>query len=184
MALDVVESTIEADHSLTAEDLRLLTTAELMDLFLKGHTPETLEAIEGDPRGVGIGMHMMAGSWFDRWLRKRVAKDRFVWHGKSFRMKSVTEGWGFNRVGRGPLVAIFPFKTSIGPSVIDDKRSVIVDYNVPRNPWWERLTWDELREVAPGIYLGMTTLRLFGRYKVALWFAVDTTAPQSWAAVP
>jgi len=180
--MELGETRAEAGHLQKAEDLRLLTTAELMDVFRKGRAPETLEAIEGDPRGVGVGLHMLAGSWLDRWIRKRAATERFLWHGKSFRMKSPTEGWGFNRAGRGPLVAVFPFKTTIGQSVIDDERSVIIDYNVPRNPWWERLTWDELREVSPGIYLGVTTLRLFGRYRVALWFAVDTTAPQTWAA--
>ena len=165
-----------------AIDLRERTTAELMDLFRKGGAPASLALLEGDPCGVGIGLNVWAGGWFDRWLRRRAALPRFAWHGKSFRMKSETEGWGFNRVGRGPLVTVFPFKTGLGPSVIDGGPCVIIDYDVPRNPWWERLTYDELREVGPGVFLGVTTLRLFGRRPVVLWFAVDTTVPQGWAA--
>jgi len=165
-----------------ATDLRERSTVELMDLFRKGGAPSSLATLEGDPCGVGVGLNVWAGGWFDRWLRKRSALPRFAWHGKSFRMKSETEGWGFNRVGRGPLVTVFPFKTSLGQSVVDGGPCVIIDYNVPRNPWWERLTYDELREVAPGVFLGITTLRLFGRRPVVLWFAVDTTVPQDWAA--
>jgi hypothetical protein len=165
-----------------ATELRDGSPAELMDLFRKGGAPTSLAPLEGDPCGVGIGLNVWSGSWFDRWLRKRAALPRFAWHGKSFRMKSETEGWGFNRVGRGPLVTVFPFKTGLGPSVLDGGPCVIIDYNVPRNPWWERLTYDELREVGPGVFLGITTLRLFGRRPVLLWFAVDTTVPEDWAA--
>jgi hypothetical protein len=153
-----------------------------MRLFHDGGAPASLAAVEGDPRGVGIGLHFWPGGRLDRWIRKRAALPRFLWHGKSFRMKSPTEGWGFNRAGRGPLVAVFPFKTSIGLSALDGKPAVLIDYDVPRNPWWERLTWDELREVSPGIFLGVTTLRLFGKKRVTLWFAVDTTTQQEWAA--
>ncbi len=174
-------STLEAEAPLRAEDLRELSLDELMDLFRNGRAPTSLAAIEGDPRGVGIGLHFWSLGWIDRWLRERTKAERFLWHGKSFRMKTETEGWGFNRTGRGPILTVFPFKTSLGSSVIDGEPCVIIDYDVPRNPWWERLTWDELREVSPGVFLGVTTLRLFGRHRVSLWFAVDTTAPEDWA---
>lgn len=164
MTAQPVSPTPGANAALRADDLRELSTRELMDLFRKGCAPTSLAALEGDPRGVGIGLHFWSRGRIDRWLRRRTTKERFLWHGKSFRMKSDAEGWGFNRAGRGPLLAVFPFKTSLGPSVIDGEPSVIIDYDVPRNPWWERLTWDELREVAPGVYLGVTTLRLFKRH--------------------
>ncbi len=168
--------------SLGAEGLRNLSADELMKLYLKGQAPTSLAPLEGDPRGVGIGLNVWSGGWFDRRLRRRAALPGFTWHGKSFRMKSETEGWGFNRLARGPLVAIFPFKTSLGASILDGEPCVIIDYDVPRNPWWQRLTYDELREVGVGVYLGITTLRLFGRKPVVLWFAVDTNAPQEWVA--
>jgi|GEM_PF-709591 len=164
----------------SADDLRDMSKDELLTLFKAGGSPSTLEPIEGDPRGLGIGMHVRAGKWFDRALRKRTVRERFLWHGKSFRMKSLTEGWGFNRMGRGPLIAIFPFRTSLGPSVIDGKPCVIIDYNVPRNPWWERLTYDELRDLGDGVYLGITTIRFFGRRPIVLWFAIDTLAERNW----
>lgn len=182
MTIQEVSKVASGQRVLRADDLRELSPAQLMDLFRNGGAPATLAPLEGDPRGVGIGLHFWSQGLFDRMLRKRTKRPEFLWHGKSFRAKSDTEGWGFNRFGRGAVVGMFPFKTGLGNSVVDGKPCVIIDYNVPRNPWWERLTWDELREVSPGIFLGITTLRLFGRRPVTLWFAVDTTVPQKWEA--
>jgi len=171
----------KTQKKLSADDLRRMSMDEIMEVFLAGTAPETLEPIEGDPCGHGIALKIGAGGWLDRWLRKHSCRDSFPWHGKSFRMKTPTEGWGFNRLARGPVVTVFPFKTSIGPSVLDGQPSVILDYDIPRNPWWERVCWDELREVGPGVYLGVTTVRWRGRNPVVFWFAVDTTTPKDWS---
>jgi hypothetical protein len=163
-----------------AHELRSLNADQLLERWKAGTVPDTIRMLDGDPRGLGIALHILTGSWFERWLKRYSLKETFPWHGKSFRSTSDTEGWGWNRIAIGPILDIFPFKTRIGTSAVDGKQSIILDFNVPRNPWWERLTWDELREVEPGVFLGLTTLRLFGRQPIMLWFAVDTTRDSEW----
>ena len=158
-----------------AEDLRRLSNEELMDLFQKGSAPGSVRAVEGHPAGVAIAPILLSGGRVERWLRRYSQSDRFVWHGKSFESISDTEGWGWNRLGVGPVLAAFPFRTFLGPSKNDGAPTLVLDFDVERNPWWERLTWDELREVSPGVFMGTSGLRIFGRYRRMLWFAVDTT---------
>jgi hypothetical protein len=67
---------------------------------------------------------------------------------------------GWNRLAVGPLLGVFPFRTHIAASRIDGASSLVLDFDVPRNPRWCRPTCDELREVAPGVFTGM---RLYGR---------------------
>jgi len=165
------------DH---AAELRDLRPDQLLDRFKNGTAPETLRVFYGDPRGLGISLNMFTGSRFHQWLRRYAEKPTFPWHGKSFRSESDTKGCGWNRIAIGPILTIFPFETRLGNSVIDGRPSVIIDYNVKRNPWYERLCWDELREVAPGVFLGFTSLRLFGRRPIALWFAVDVSRGNAW----
>ena len=80
-----------------------------MDLFHNALRPRSLKAVEGDPVGVAVGLHRLAGSRLERWLRRKADSDRFVWQGKSFRAVSDLEGWGFNRVGVGPVLEVFPY---------------------------------------------------------------------------
>ena len=156
-----------------AENLRDLSNEELLALFVASDPPQSVRAVENDPAGVGLGMSILAGGLFDRWLRRYTCSERFIWHGKSFHSNSDLEGWGYNRFGIGPVLGGFPFRVYFGPSLIDERPSLLLDFDVPRNPWVERLTWDELREVSPGIMLGATGLRIGGRYRHLAWFAVD-----------
>ena len=71
---------------------------------------------------------------------------------------------------------MFPFATSTAPSIVDGLPCVAIDYDVPANPRAVRRGYDELREVAPGLYLGRGMLRVRGRRRLVLWFAVDATA--------
>ncbi len=116
---------------------------------------------------------LFAGGKFERWFRRYSKHPRVIWHGKGFRSFSDQAGWGYNRLGLGPALHAFPFRTFIGPSKLHEGPSLVLDFNVPKNPVGERQTWDELREVAPGLYLGASGLRVFGRYLQLVWFAVD-----------
>lgn len=166
-----------------AAGLRDLDPIQLLERFKNGTAPETLRVLDGDPRGLGISLQWFTRSRFHRWLKRYAEKSTFPWHGKSFKSRSDTEGWGWNRLGISGILTIFPFKTSLGNSVVDGRPAFIIDYNVKRNPWYERLCWDELREVDPGVFLGFTSLRLFGRYPIVLWFAVDITRADTWNPV-
>lgn len=158
-----------------AEDLRLLSQDELWDLYRNGSAPSSVRAVEGHPAGLGLALIILSGGSVDRWLRRYSRSQRFPWHGKSFKALSDSEGWGWNRLAVGPCLGVCPFRVSIAPSRTDGAPALVVDYNVPRNPWWQRPMWDELREVFPGVFLGIAGLRLFGGYRRLAWFAVDTT---------
>lgn len=139
-----------------------------------------MRILDWGPRGVGVSLNLFTKSRFHHWLKRYAEKSTFPWHGKSFRLESDTECCSWNRKAIGPILTIFFFQTRLGDSVVDGKPSVIIDYNVKRNPWYERLCWDELREVDPSVFLGFTALRLFGRYPIVLWFAVDISQGNAW----
>ena len=158
-----------------AEDLRRLSDEELMALFQKGSAPGSVRAVEGHPAGVAIALSVFSGGRVERWLRRYSQSDRFVWHGKSFESISDAEGWGWNRLGVGPTLAALPFRTFVGPSRNDGAPTLVLDYDVAKNPWWLRPIWDELREVIPGVFMGTVGLRILGRHHRMAWFAVDTS---------
>jgi hypothetical protein len=124
-------------------------------------------------------------------IRRWAASSSFVWEGKSFEAASDSHGMGFNRVnGAGVLGRqnLFPFATSFGPSAIDGKPTLILDYDLAVNPGYIRHVHDEIREVSPGVFLGpaMWKRRITSSGGPArgagandkimlLWFALDAT---------
>lgn len=169
------DQTTVADLALVADldDLRPLSNDQLMALFCAGIAPKTVKVVEGDPACCPLSPVLFTGGWFERWFRRYAKSERCIWHGKGFQAFSDQEGWGYNRLGIGPFLNAFPFRTYIAPSKLAEGASLVLDFNVPRNPIGERQTWDELREVAPGLYLGASGLRFGRRYLHMLWFAVD-----------
>jgi hypothetical protein len=117
-------------------------------------------------RGIGVA------------LRGIAASPRFVWEGKTFASTSKRAGRGINRIAGGAILGrqdLFPFTTSIGPSVIDGKDAVILDYEQPENPPYIRHIHDEIREVAPGLFLGPAMWKRSGAAPATiLWFALRT----------
>ena len=109
-------------------------------------------------------------------LRRFAASSAFVWEGKTFQASNELRGVGHNRVriphalGRQNL---FPFETFFGPSAIDGKRTLVLDYDLDVNPAYIRKIHDEIREVSPGLFLGPAMWK-GGRDKfTVLWFALD-----------
>jgi len=110
-------------------------------------------------------------------LRRWAASPSFVWEGKTFQASSDTRGVGHNRVhvpralGRQNL---FPFATSFGPSAIDGKPTLILDYDLAVNPPYIRKIHDEIREVSPGLFLGPAMWKSSPTDRaLVLWFALD-----------
>ena len=149
-----------------ASELRSLTHEALLTRYLEGGCPERVDVLDGDPAGLGLGLSVLAGGRVDRAMRRRAAGPRFVWHGKSFRSLTATEGYGFNRFGVGRVIGALGFRTSIGRSVLDGRPAIALDFATPVR--------DELREVSSGVFLGPTGVRLRGRYRQLAWFAIDT----------
>lgn len=81
----------------------------------------------------------------------------FPWRGKTFEHETAEHGQGVNRLF-GERVNWFHFETSAGPSNAGDFDSVNLDYGHDRNPPLVRDVIDEVREVAPGLWLGLAYL--------------------------
>lgn len=109
-------------------------------------------------------------------LRRFAASRAFVWEGKTFQAASDERGMGHNRVfvpkalGRQNL---FPFETRFGPSAIDGRPTIILDYDLDVNPGYIRHIHDEIREVTPGLFLGPAMWKGARDKTLVLWFALD-----------
>jgi hypothetical protein len=165
----------KTERILSLDRLAALPSQALAELYSHGGVPDDLTLLDGRPRG-----RMLAVRGADRgplgvMLRALARHPRFPWEGKSFFPGTEDEGRGVNRVD---LIVRrfewFPFVTRVEPSVVDGAPCVYLDYASPGNPWFIARIRDELREVAPGLYLGpaMWKQRSGGAAHL-LWFAVD-----------
>lgn len=110
-------------------------------------------------------------------LRRFAASRSFVWEGKTFQASSDTRGVGHNRVfipGALGRQNLFPFETLFGPSAIDGKPTLILDYDLDVNPSYIRHIHDEIREVSPGLFLGPAMWKGPKGKKLLLWFGLDS----------
>jgi hypothetical protein len=111
-------------------------------------------------------------------LRRWAAAKTFLWEGKTFEASSDAHGVGHNRVNGGGVLGrqnLFPFATSFGPSAIDGKPTLILDYDLAVNPSYIRHVHDEIREVSPGVFLGPAMWKRGDEKAMVLWFALDAT---------
>ena len=89
------------------------------------------------------------------------------WIGKKF---NATDSTGINVFDvAGTPTEKYPFKTFIGKGLYDIALDVLViDYNIPANPFWLRPVLDEVAEITPGKYLGKLNLRIIPGYPFTL----------------
>lgn len=152
--------------------LRRMTYAELDELYCSAKRPDFISDLNGDTRGAMLSWrHPRTGpiAW---WLRTFGASSSFPWEGKSFQGTS-DEGTGINRVNFFGKRRWFPFKTRFTKSFLDGKPTFLLDYSGPANPPFICSIVDEIREVAPGLYLGPAALNFRGRPRPVLFFAVS-----------
>jgi hypothetical protein len=164
----------QARSSIGLEDLARSSIGELTRLYREAKAPASLEALHGTPRG---RMLTVVGALGRRPVRGAVAAlaraSFFPWGGKSFEAFNATDGRGINRVQL--LGERFPFDLRYGTSALDGERCVILDYGLAQNPWIIRQIHDELREVAPGLFLGPAMFKTRTEPKLILFFAIDAT---------
>jgi hypothetical protein len=145
-----------AKPALTLDALATLSSSELAGLYRAATVSTTMRAADGELIGRMLAVRGLKGP-IAGWLRRFARSDAFVWEGKTFAASSDTRGMGHNRVfvpralGRQNL---FPFATSFGPSAIDGKPTLVLDYDLDVNPSYIRHVHDEIREVTPGLFLG------------------------------
>ena len=153
------------------DDLAALDPATLRALYDGAGTP-VLEEMDG--RLVG---RMLAAPSLPRWmagfLRWFAALTRFPWRGKTFTARGGGRGEGINRVfGDRKPRHWFRFDTFVAPSRAGAFDAVQLDYDNPGNPGFIRAIKDEVREVTPGLYLGLAYLMWRGRPRLMLYFGL------------
>jgi hypothetical protein len=152
--------------------LRSMTYAELDTLYRAGKKPNAISDLSGHARGAMLAWRWPRTGPLAWWLRAFGASSAFPWEGKSFD-GSTDEGTGINRVKFFGKRNWFPFKTRFANSFLDGNPTFLLDYSGPGNPPLIRSIVDEVREVAPGLYLGPAALKVKGRPRPVLFFALS-----------
>jgi hypothetical protein len=168
---------------LDLDALRRMTYAELDTLYRGARCPSSIAALNGDTYGAMLAWRRPRIGPIAWWLRTYGASTAFPWEGKSFfdeaetRASDPDKGSGINRVNFFGKRRWFPFKTRFAPSFLDGKPAFQLDYSGPANPPFIRSIVDEIREVAPGVYLGPAALNFRGKARALLFFAVSHAGP-------
>jgi hypothetical protein len=161
-------------HSLSSLARESFTALGAM--YAQAASPTSLKELSGTPRGRMLAVRgLSSDDLLGSRLRAFAGSRSFVWDGKSFTAHSHTAGQGINRV-RVPAVLgsqnLFPFHTCIGPSRVDGRPAILLDYELPENPGYIRRVHDEVRSVAPGLYLGPAMWKHRGDVTTVLYFAL------------
>jgi hypothetical protein len=161
-------------HSL--DSLARRTSAELNALYRAASVSKTMHAADGALIGRMLAVRGVPDTIATP-LRRWAASRSFVWEGKTFQASSDVRGVGHNRCYVPGLFGrqnLFPFETSFGPSAIDGKPTLILDYDLAVNPGYIRHIHDEIREVAEGLFLGPAMWKSGADKALVLWFALDS----------
>ena len=169
-------STQSRSSAHTLDTLAQCTSDELDALYRTASVSTTLHAADGALVGRMLAVRGLPGGIASP-LRRWAASSSFVWEGKTFAAASDTRGVGHNRVSVPGVFGrqnLFPFETSFGPSAIDGKPTLILDYDLDVNPGYIRKIHDEIREVSPGLFLGPAMWIGAKAKTLVLWFALDS----------
>lgn len=153
--------------------LRALKYAELDRLYRAGEKPSSLSDLNGDAIGAMLAWRTPARGPLAWLLRKFGESSIFAWKGKSFQSLSADTGEGINRVTFFGKRRWFPFATRFDASFVDGAPTFVLDYSSGGNPPLIKSIVDEVREVAPRLYLGAAALKVSGRPRPVLFFALS-----------
>ena len=153
--------------TLTLSDLDVLPQKELDDLFRgllrPGNERRAGEVPDGDSLGVAI---VGRGTFWRRWFAGFVR--RHLWQGKVFHRESADHGTLVNKVSALGVPSI-KARVYRDKSRFDGQECIVLDYS--RTSFIARRIRDEIREIRPGLYLGLV---YWGRSnKRLLDFALD-----------
>lgn len=163
----------EDTKTLDLATLRRMSFEELEALYRTGRRPSALSDLDGESKGAMLAWRTPRSGPIAWWLRMFGKSPLFPWLGKSF--KSAGEkGEGINRITfLVTQTRWFPFTTRFDASFLDGKPAFVLDYSRPGNPPLIRDIVDEVREVAPDLYMGPAALKVSGRPRLVLFFAVS-----------
>lgn len=153
------------------DDLAAMKPDALAALYRRATTPP-VPSLDGDLVGRMLAVPVLP-RWMFGLLRRFAAWTRFPWRGKTFRARDSLHGEGINRVfsDRNPR-RWFRFETSLGPSRAGAFDAFQLDYDNPDNPRLVRAIKDEVRQVAPGLYLGLAYFMRRGQPRLVLYFGL------------
>jgi hypothetical protein len=159
----------------TLDTLSRRSVEELDTLYRAATVSTDMHAADGQLVGRMLAVRGLPGTLAGP-LRRWAGSRSFVWEGKTFQASSDTRGVGHNRVNIPRALGrqnLFPFETLFGPSAIDGKPTLILDYDLAVNPSYIRHIHDEIREVSPGLFLGPAMWRSARGKALVLWFGLD-----------
>ncbi|MFT3764947.1 MAG: hypothetical protein QM820_05430 [Minicystis sp.] len=159
----------------TLDSLAELDVDALGPVYAAGTVPGSLAVLDGHPRGRMLAVKTLDHGTIAGALRSFSGASTFPWGGKSFAAEGATSGTGINRVHLFGRHQLFPFETRFAPSVIDGRETIVLDYDLPDNPYLIRKIHDEIREVSPGLFLGPAMWKTKDGHAFVLWFALDTS---------
>ncbi|HEY5934625.1 MAG TPA: hypothetical protein VIU61_08320 [Kofleriaceae bacterium] len=167
----VARSSIHSLDSLAARSLD-----DLDAIYRSASVSSSMHAADGQLIGRMLAVRNLPGALAAP-LRRWAGSRSFLWEGKTFQASSDQRGVGHNRVNIPRALGrqnLFPFETLFGPSAIDGKPTLILDYDLKVNPSYIRHIHDEVREVAPGLFLGPAMWKTARSKALVLWFALDS----------
>ena len=170
--MSAIAQTLSETAVLNLDSLRRMTYAELDTLYRGARCPRAISDLNGHARGGMLAWRFPRTGPIAWLLRSFGASSAFPWEGKSFE-GDAEQGHGINRINFFGKRKWFPFKTRFADSFLDGKPTFLLDYSGPANPPFIRSIVDEIREVAPGLYLGPAALNVKGRPRPVLFFAVS-----------
>ena len=133
----------------------------------------TIATLDGDAVGAMLAWRSPRTGPLAALLRQFGSSSAFPWEGKTFTNQGNDSGQGINRINLLGKRRWFPFRTRFDASFLDGKPTFVLDYSGPGNPPLIRQIVDEVREVAPRLYMGPAALKIGGRPRPVLFFAVS-----------
>ena len=160
----------------TLDSLAARSVDELEALYRQATVSSSMHAADGALVGRMLAVRGLPGRLAAP-LRRWAASRSFVWEGKTFHAADDAKGAGHNRVFVPGMLGrqnLFPFETRFDVSAIDGKPTLVLDYDLDVNPGYIRRIHDEIREVAPGVFLGPAMWKSGRAKQLVLWFALDS----------
>ncbi len=158
---------------LSLDDLRRMNFEELDRLYRSSKRPTSIADLNGDARGAMLAWRFPGTGPLASLLRSFGSSPLFPWEGKSFNNTGNESGKGINRINLLGKRRWFPFATRFDASFLDGKPTFVLDYSGPGNPPLIRQIVDEVREVAPRLFMGPAALNIGSRPRPILFFAVS-----------
>lgn len=148
--------------SYSFDHLKQLSRAELKRIHQQGICPDPFD-LNGTAKGI-----VLDPAWFER---------LHLWRGKVFHASEGVVG-GFNRIGVGTFEYLrYRFYVTAEKSAFDNREVILINHDVPENPYWVRIFHDELVEIAPKLYLASSHLKVGKKLRYISYFAFDFNQP-------